>query len=1120
MPNFDMPAEDRKPRNVFPLPVCHSFRRQARTGLSRSCARRLLRANAKEWEFNNTVCCLNALYSGGDILSDRQDYAFDLNGSSLAQKRALEFVSQSVHEMGSPPDDLSGPGALELLRATGVYGADQIPSTLGSYNPEMLSLPEVGNQPVALEDLWGKNGQQFVGTFIHNVTLPENEAKSRIKATGLRQCYSDPLLRDRKTFANLVSRLHACGLVTYSRQPSKCFAELFFVKKKSGQLRMVVDCRHSNQWFREPIGVSLATGDALSRIEVQPHERLHFASADLKDAFYHLGLPEPLRPLFGLRAVKACDVGVTEIGGKGVQWHETLYPQLCVVPMGFSWALYLCQTVHERIVGQVGAEDTSRLSDKKPAPSSQCMHTEYVDNFHVIGTDPEQVSQLSLKGIHALRSSGLVVHEEEQSTDSAHILGWEFGENGSLRPSKRRLWKVRLGILQVLKTGQISGQQLERVVGHMSFISMVRREGLSILGDVYSFIKKHYFTPARLWKSVRRELSIWYGISPLLWKELNSQWSETIYATDASDWGSGATIATMPHNEVQELGRYAERWRFKDERWRFPRKSATGIFSGEESDEVVSHSWRGDSSLDCGNLPDSSSVVFKPLPFSAVDRPWKVVGRWKWKRQESIPILEARATLFAVKHMARSSSSFGKKHLIFSDSMTAVASISRGRAHARGLRRVVQQISALCLCSRISIHTRWCASEWNPADGPSRGKYTASEPFFEFHSDGVAQNIVRGGEGYDRAHLETIQEEEECSDRTVFFSADKVRHPPAGSAHEKTKSGSKQSSDGPNNIAAGCSQDSHQAEVSQTLGRVLPVVQLEQVQDKHERGNGPCLDHVSGRGISRWGGPQSWSLHCGRSDFCETRTEKPFNAKVATDKTKSSGVAQFDASPVPSSNSLGGDVFGCSFGFQDEVETTGGRSPDGLLHVFEAIRTLPNQGERCCASQCKVETQAPELGSDLAQLRRRSSIQDSRVRREGGVGLGASAVSGGDGENYHSGKQADWRPSSLQSGSSSDQNLPSDCPGKAQHHGDWSPSSIPSKTWRCKHGLLGEAQIHSRNSEKRRWRATASVRRYEKGGRLSQLLNSLPSHTQELATWASENIEQAFYNPRLLTNIP
>lgn len=800
-----------------------------------------------------------------------------MNGSSLAQRRALEFVSQSVREMGSPPDDLSGPGALELLRATGVYGADQIPSTLGSYNPEMLSLPEAGNQPVALETLWGKNGQQFVGTFIRNVTLPENEAKSRIKATGLRQCYSDPLLRDRKTFAKLVSRLHACGLVTYSRQPSKCFAELFFVKKKSGQLRMVVDCRHSNQWFREPIGVSLATGDALSRIEVQPHERLHFASADLKDAFYHLGLPEPLRPLFGLRAVKACDFGVTEVGGKGVQWHETLYPQLCVVPMGFSWALYLCQTMHERIVGQVGAEDTSRLSDKKPAPSSQCMHTEYVDNFHVIGTGPEQVSQLSLKGIQALRSSGLVVHEEEQSTDSAQILGWEFGCNGSLRPTKRRLWKVRLGILQVLKTGHISGQQLERVVGHMSFISMVRREGLSILGDVYSFIKKHYFTPARLWKSVRRELSIWYGISPLFWKELNSQWSETIYATDASDWGSGATTATMPHNEVQELGRYAERWRFKDERWRFPRKSAIGIFSGEENDEVVSHSWRGDSSHDWGDLPDSSSVVFKPLPFSAVDRPWKVVGRWKWKRQESIPILEARATLFAVKHMARSSSSFGKKHLIFSDSMTAVASISRGRAHARGLRRVVQQISALCLCSRISIRTRWCASEWNPADGPSRGKYTATEPVFDFHEDGAAQSIASGVERHRGSHLETIQEEGESSNRANTFSADKalfdgcprdrvqsrfqthLGHPQVLSANEKIKGESKQSSDGTNNIAAGSSQACDQAEVSQTLGRVLFVEQFEQMEDKHKRGGGSCFDHVPGRGLSRWRGISVWA---------------------------------------------------------------------------------------------------------------------------------------------------------------------------------------------------------------------------------------------------------------------
>lgn len=247
-PYFEMPAEDRKPRNLFPLPVCQPQVRLPRQGLSRSCARRLLRGNAVEAEVHNTVQCLNALYSGGAVGHDDWQQFFG-HGASLAQSRALEFVTQSVHAMGAPPEDLSCQGALEMLRTTGVYGGDQAPSALGSYNPALLSLPNEGNVPVPLEDLWGQGGPEFVGTFIRNVILPESVAKSKIKATGLRQCYSDPLLRHPKTFAQLVRRLHDCGLVSYSLEPSKSYVELFFVKKKNGMLRMVVDCRHSNEWF-------------------------------------------------------------------------------------------------------------------------------------------------------------------------------------------------------------------------------------------------------------------------------------------------------------------------------------------------------------------------------------------------------------------------------------------------------------------------------------------------------------------------------------------------------------------------------------------------------------------------------------------------------------------------------------------------------------------------------------------------------------------------------------------------------------------------------------------------------------------------------------------------------
>ena len=59
-------------------------------------------------------------------------------------------------------------------------------------------------------------------------------------------------------------------------------------------------------------------GDALSRVEVEEGEEIYIVSADLKDAFYHLGLPEELRKYFALRPVYAKDVGVQVLHGKKI----------------------------------------------------------------------------------------------------------------------------------------------------------------------------------------------------------------------------------------------------------------------------------------------------------------------------------------------------------------------------------------------------------------------------------------------------------------------------------------------------------------------------------------------------------------------------------------------------------------------------------------------------------------------------------------------------------------------------------------------------------------------------------------------------------------------------------
>ena len=43
----------------------------------------------------------------------------------------------------------------------------------------------------------------------------------------------------------------------------------------------------------------------------------------------------------------------------------------------------------------------------------------------------------------------------------------------------RRLWKLRLGVLELLSQGWATGQLVEKLLGHLTFASLLRRELLS-----------------------------------------------------------------------------------------------------------------------------------------------------------------------------------------------------------------------------------------------------------------------------------------------------------------------------------------------------------------------------------------------------------------------------------------------------------------------------------------------------------------------------------------------------------------------------------------------------------------------------------------------------------------
>ena len=569
-----------------------------------------------------------------------------------------------------------------------------------------------------------------------------------VRASGLREAYSDPRLREPDTYSSFVQRLVDADLVEIVRERWVEKIEVFFVAKKDGRLRMVCDCRLSNCHFAKPDRVRLCTAEALTRVELPAGSQLHIATADLKDAFYHFQLPLELRSYFGMRGLHAGELGVTELDGIAISASELVYPRLKVLPMGWSHALFWCQRLHQKIVGAVGAGPDSCLEDKVAVPNSECMHLEYVDNYVCLGTDQKQVEALSAAGVRALRQKGLVVHEiESVSTDQepVKVLGWQFSGT-KIQPVPLRVWRVRLGIEEILRIGNVPGRQLEKVVGHAAFICLGRRESLlSIFGETYTFIQRHYHMRHRLWSSVRRELQIFCCLLPLIWRDLSSEWSEQVTAVDASNWGLGATTADFSAAEVKQLGQFSERWRFESETFSKPRGTAFGVGVTETTDEAEAVQWASASGepaataqvpLDFG-LGRKDESFFKPVPFEAVDRSWKVVGRYKWKRQEGMPVLEARATLFAIKHALRNVENVGKRHLVFSDSMSAICAIDKGRGKTRGLRRVTQQIGSLLLATGSMLGLRWLASEMNPADGPSRGSLFPSHP--QRFLDGAAQ---------------------------------------------------------------------------------------------------------------------------------------------------------------------------------------------------------------------------------------------------------------------------------------------------------------------------------------------------------------------------------------------
>ena len=100
---------------------------------------------------------------------------------------------------------------------------------------------------------------------------------------------------------------------------------------------------------------------------------------------------------------------------------------------------------------------------------------------------------------------------------------------------------------------------------------------------------------------------------------------------------------------------------------------------------------------------------------------WHVLFAGRWSQHEHNNVLELRTVVSVLRHLSRTSQSWGHRVMIFTDSMVSLGALQKGRSSAKDILHLCRVGAIIQMVSQIRGYFRWVPSEHNLADGPSRG---------------------------------------------------------------------------------------------------------------------------------------------------------------------------------------------------------------------------------------------------------------------------------------------------------------------------------------------------------------------------------------------------------------
>ena len=179
------------------------------------------------------------------------------------------------------------------MKPTGVYGSTPMAKT-APYQKGRVSLRSVHRKPVAIRLHLDDTARRFLYDFpTHVLEGDDGLAEAHDHAARIKP-YMDPALRCPRKYESFIAECHGAGILGWTTRPlGRCSP--FFVLKKSGLLRLVLDLRQVNAFFRRSAACEMGSLSAISEIEIEAgSDPLLVSQADVADCFWQCAVSPEL----------------------------------------------------------------------------------------------------------------------------------------------------------------------------------------------------------------------------------------------------------------------------------------------------------------------------------------------------------------------------------------------------------------------------------------------------------------------------------------------------------------------------------------------------------------------------------------------------------------------------------------------------------------------------------------------------------------------------------------------------------------------------------------------------------------------------------------------------------